>query len=118
MHHPRPRRWDPRTARTARALPREHERTESLRSRPRRRVCAMPRSRVVLPCAERKSGVPMTAVDRPASGSPPTRAPAAHVDVGEGPVVACATIDAYAAGELGMLPLHLLHGAQNDFRIA
>src|SRR5437879_6572050 len=109
MRHRKPRRRGPRIVRTVHGPLPEHERTELLRSQPRRRACAMPISRVELPCAGRKSRVPMTAVDRPASGSPPARAPAAHVDVGEGAVVACSAIDANAAGELGMLFLDLLH---------
>src|SRR5436305_3055675 len=46
---------------------------------------------------------PMSAENRPASGSPPTCAPAAHVDVGERSVAVRGAIDADAARELRML---------------
>src|SRR3954464_6819478 len=59
----------------------------------------------------------MSAVSRPASGSPPTCAPAAHVDMSEGAMTMCCPIDANASGQLGMLSLDILHRAQNDLRV-
>src|SRR5256885_3525957 len=78
----------------------------------------MPRSRRAPPSGAWRLWVPMPAALRPALGPPPTCAPAAHVDMSEGSVVARAAVDADSARKLWMFFLDLLDGAQNDPRIA
>src|SRR4051812_43496032 len=62
--------------------------------------------------------MPMSAVCRPASRSPPARAPSTHVDVRERTVCARRAIDTNAAGQFRMLPFDVFDRLQDHLRVA
>src|SRR5690242_2036352 len=118
MHRSMPTPWVRRTGRTEPGAFQAHARTAWPRGLLRQRGFARPKERGAPPCALSKSRMPVPAVDRPASRSPPTCAPAAHVNMSEGTMMTRAAVNANAARQLGMLLFHFLDGLEDDLGVA
>src|SRR3954467_6985009 len=116
MHHQMPTHLDRPGQRMEHASRPEHVRIALHRWRRLRTLHALPKRRTA-PLFACDWTVPMSAEGRPASGSPPTCAPASHVDVGKRPVAVRRAIDTDTTRELGMLPLDFFDGSKDDLRV-